>query len=95
MNISGNSTLIHPAESPFKQFQPLNGLRPSATGNPAIAKSDTVTLNLNEAAPGDILSAREKETLQALFNGSARERTFYGATKVGNIQSGFLLDIKG
>ena len=96
MNISNNPHLIHPAENPYRQFQPLSGLKPSGKTNPTSVKtSGAAYAAIKTAAPVDILSIREKETLQALFSSKSREDTFYGTTKVKNTQSGFLLDIKG
>jgi len=96
MNISTNSHLVHPAENPYHQFRPLAGLNPSKNTNNTVVKNAGAThTGIKAVVPTDILSVREKETLQALFQSDSRENTFYGATKVGNIQSGFLLDIKG
>ncbi len=95
MNISNRTPLIRPTENPYHQFRPLNGLNSTKNNNPAMAKTGPSTTNLMPTAPENILSIREKETLQALFSGTSKEHTFYGTAKAGNIQSGFLLDIKG
>lgn len=47
------------------------------------------------ARPRDILTAKEIATLQALFENSENHTTFYGKSRVANINSGYLLDIKG
>ena len=95
MNISNRAHLIHPAENPYRRFQPLTGLNTSQGTNSDITKAGGLTAKQTVTAPADILSSREKETLQALFSGKTKEHLFYGTTKVGNIQSGYLLDIKG
>ena len=96
MNISNNPHLIHPAENPYRQFQPLSGLKPSAkTIHSSVKASGAANSGIKAAQPMDILSVREKETLHALFSGKSKEHSFYGTTRVKNIQSGFLLDIKG
>ena len=96
MNISNNPHAVTGAEKTYQQFLPQIGLNPAQ-------KTNTVSQRMNDASngilkvdlPREILSARELETLQALFAGMSDRQTYYGGIKVNHIQSGFLLDIKG
>lgn len=96
MNISNNPRAVTGAENSYQKFLPQIGLNPAQKTNPAQQRMNDTSTNINKIdLPRDILSARELETLQALFNGMSDQQTFYGGIKVNNIQSGFLLDIKG
>ncbi len=96
MNISANPRLIQAAENTYHQLRPRIDLNPDKQlGLAAPAAVSSSHAGSSAALPEDILSMREKETLQALFSSKAQEQTFYGSAKVQNIQSGFLLDIKG
>jgi len=96
MNISNNPRAVTGAEKSYQQFLPQIGLNPAQKTNPAEQRMSDISNSMQKIdSPGDILSSRELETLQALFNGMSDQQTFYGGIKVNNIQSGFLLDIKG
>lgn len=96
MTISGNNWLINGAEKSYSNFRPQIDLNPGAKTGSAQNKLNSFSQQtLKPTQPKDILSGRELETLQALFSGFKAEKAFYGSAKVKNIQSGFLLDIKG
>ena len=96
MNISNNSWLINGAENSYHKFRPQIELDPTQKLPEENISISGKQQQLNQPEfPADILSVREKNTLQALFNDVSTEKSFYGAARVKNIQSGFLLDIKG
>lgn len=96
MNISNNPYRIHGTEQAYHQFNPRVKLNNSSAkqqniNKPALsAQAPKQIIN-----PRDILSSRELDTLQALFDKQAKSMEFYGHSRVKNVQSGFLLDVKG
>jgi len=96
MNISSKSWMIHGPEQAYHNIRPK--MNPKSARSADIAAQDVKAANrLNQASlnPLDILSLREKDTLQALFGNKNETHSFYGGTRVKNIQAGYLLDIKG
>lgn len=95
MNISNNNWLINGAEKAYQNIRPQTGLN-NVANNPSTDKVVSTSQAANKiSTPQDILSSREVETLQALFDNMSDQQRFYGPAKTNNVQSGFLLDIKG
>ena len=92
MKVGTQSWGIRQLQQSYQQIKPqkVNEHPPAAKRevNTAAQRKDIVR-------PRDILTAKEIATLQALFDNSANRTTFYGKSRVANINSGYLLDIKG
>jgi len=97
MNISTNSRVPRSAGYPYQQFNPKVKLNMPVKMQQQVKRNmaDHAQNNFNPVEPKDILSKKEMITLQALFSSSMNTKAFYGHTQVKNIQSGFLLDVKG
>ncbi len=96
MTVSDKSWMINGVGKAYQQFRPKINLNPGAKENPATQQLQAASrLQKKVLQPSDILSAREKDTLQALFATQTETRSFYGHTRVQNVQAGYLLDIKG
>lgn len=96
MQITNKNWLINGAEKTYHQFRPQIGLDPAQAGkgmHKSLRAGQTEAVKINR--PVDVLSVREQQTLQALFNSSSEQTSFYGQTRTPRVQSGFLLDIKG
>ena len=97
MKISNNPYRIHGAGQSYHQFDPRIKLN-----NEQAAQADRTKVSLQTSQapkqilkPQDILSSRELDTLQALFDKQGKSLEFYGHSRVQNVQSGYLLDVKG
>lgn len=97
MNISTNNYRIRGAEQSYHQFNPQVKLNiPGEVKQKAVNEITQHSKPVQQVLePQDILSSRELETLQALFDRQAKSFDFYGNNRVKNVQSGFLLDVKG
>ena len=96
MTISGKSWMINGVGKAYQQFRPQINLNPAQKKNPAATHIQAATrLQKKVLQPSDILSMREKDTLRALFSIQTENHSFYGHTRVQNVQAGYLLDIKG
>jgi len=83
-----SSTQVRPNPG---QANPLRGL--SGTEKPIFGRQP---LRLNELTIDKVLTEKEKQTLLVLFNGdSAGIFKTYGHSRVQNMKSGLLLDVKG
>jgi len=97
MNISTSHYRIQGADPSRRQFNPrvkLNApgqVMQNALNVPGKSKKAAQQV----LTPRDILSSREIETLQALFSKQPATHEFYGNNRLKNVQSGFLLDVKG
>lgn len=93
MKIAGSNWHIPGAESLYRQFKPQAA--PQETNPQKQAEESTVSANNNSTDPKSVLSARELDTLKALFGDSANGSFYYGRNQVRNVSSGHLLDVKG
>ena len=97
MNISSTNYGIKGAAQLYQQFNPkvkLNipeKVQQQITANAALKPRD----NMHGLTAQDILSSREIDTLQALFNSETKSASMYGHKQARSIQAGFLLDLKG
>jgi hypothetical protein len=97
MNISSNGYGIKGAESLYKQFNPKVKLNIPEKVQQKITAGTSVKPRVNKEPlnASDILSSKEIDTLQALFNSQTKSSMMYGHKQARSIQAGFLLDLKG
>ncbi len=88
--------MINGVGKAYQQFRPKINLNPTEKEIASPQQVQAATrLHKPVLQPSDILSIREKDTLQALFSTQTETRSFYGHARVQNVQAGYLLDIKG
>lgn len=98
MKIASKSWQIKSAEQNYQKISPsVKKIRKASTvketdkvrGLKKIAKKNT-----NDIKPSDVLSLEEKDALKMLFQEDSYF-SFYGHSKVHQVQPGMLLDLKG
>ncbi|MCK5347436.1 MAG: hypothetical protein KAR20_28695 [Candidatus Heimdallarchaeota archaeon] len=97
MNISSNNYGIKGSERLYQQFNPRVKLNIPEKVQQKITENAAMQPRINNQSltAQDILSSREIDTLQALFNSQTKSSLMYGHKQTRSIQAGFLLDLKG
>ena len=96
MKVGNSHYPIRHVEQTYRQTRP--GLKHADQIQKAGQKIASVNAKVSRTQPlrpQDILTAKEIATLRALFDDQFNSASFYGNNRVRNIQSGFLLDIRG
>lgn len=96
MNIGSRNWGVGNAEQTYRntpaRLHPQNRPRPEGIDRPG---KPAQKMMARVESPSDILTQRELATLHALFNSTGQDLKVYGGSKIQNIQSGYLLDVKG
>jgi len=92
MKVGTQSWSIRQLQQSYQQIKPQKINEQSLA-----ARKEAVSASQQKQVtrPRDILTGKEIATLQALFDNSSNRSAFYGKSRVANINSGYLLDIKG
>jgi len=97
MNISSKPLSVHSGEKLYRQQNPViqkqNQIQQQKN---TVDKINNLQVTGKTVSVEKVLTSREVDTLNALFfAGKETDSGLYGRSKVQNIHSGYLLDIKG
>ena len=97
MNISSKPLSIHNGERLYRQHDVRVERQKPVQNQEQPAKVDTRNTSATKTVNAQtVLTTKELEVLQALFSDKDdKATTFYHQSKIKNVQTGYLLDIKG
>jgi len=97
MNISSKPLSVHSGEKLYRQLNHKIGKQDEVQKQNNSAQNDQkIKAASNKISIDKILTDKEVNTLRALFDsGNKDEFTLYGKSKIKNVHSGYLMDVKG